>query len=158
MDIVIRASIMFLFLFGLLRLMGKRTLGQIAPFEFVSLVVMGDMLQQAVTTQDYSMTAAALAILTFAGWSLALNWLADRSPPARRLLEGQPVVLVQRGELLHANMKAQGVDIDELLSEMRLAGITRVASVDWAILEPQGKFAFVPAEDKGRSDDQDHVL
>ena len=66
MDIVLRASVMFFLLYALLRLMGKRELGQMTPFELVLLVVMGDLIQQGVTHNDFSLTGALLAIVTFA--------------------------------------------------------------------------------------------
>jgi uncharacterized membrane protein YcaP (DUF421 family) len=146
MDIVIRASILFLFLFGLIRLMGKRELGQMAPFELVMLIVMGDLIQQAVTHQDFSITAAVLAVLTFAAWALAMNFLTDRFPRARRKLEGMPTVLVRAGRTLEANMRRQGVDEDELSSEMRIAGIASLDAVAWAILEPEGKISFIRSD------------
>ncbi len=143
MDIVIRASIVFLLLFVLLRVVGKRQLGQMTPFEFVGLVVLGDFVQQAVTHSDYSITAAALAVMTFAFWSLVLGWLSYRSKWARRMFESQPRVLVKDGQIL---TEARGHDLlpeEEILSEMRLAGIEKLAQVKWAILEPSGKISFI---------------
>ena len=75
MDIVLRATVMFAILFLLLRLLGKRELGQMTPFEFVVLVVMGDLIQQGVTHNDFSLTGATLAIVTFAFWGLVLSWV-----------------------------------------------------------------------------------
>lgn len=151
MEIVLRASAMFLVLYGLLRLMGKRELGQMAPFELVTLIVMGDLIQQGVTHQDFSMTGAALAVLTFAAWSLGFNYLSHRSGRARRALEGEPVVLVRGGACLKRNMDRERIDTDELASEMRLAGIARLDQIAWAILEPEGKISFV-RKDEGETD------
>lgn len=147
MDIVFRASILFLFLFGLIRLMGKRELGQMAPFELVLLIVMGDLVQQAVTHQDFSITAAVLAVSTFAAWALAMNFLSDRFPRLRHKLEGTPTVLVRAGAMVAGNMRREGIDEDELASEMRIAGIARLDQVAWAILEPEGKISFIRADD-----------
>ena len=143
MEIVARASAMFVIMFVLLRLMGKREIGQMAPFEMVTLIVMGDLIQQGVTHQDFSMTGAALAILTFAGWSLALNVMSLYWPRSRPILEGEPVVLVRGGRILGRNMNRERIDEDELASEMRLAGIGALEQVDWAILEPEGKISFI---------------
>src|SRR3546814_13274134 len=79
MDIVLRASIMFVVLYLLLRLLGKRELSQMTPFEFVVLVVMGDLIQQGVTQNDFSVTGATLAIVTFAFWGLLLCWVDRKS-------------------------------------------------------------------------------
>lgn len=151
MDIVLRASVMFLAVYGLLRLMGKREIGQLAPFELVALIVMGDLIQQGVTHQDFSLTGAVLAILTFAAWSLLFNWISHRSPRARRALGGEPVVLVHNGRPILANLDRERIDFDELGIEMRLAGIARLDQVAWAILEPEGKISFIRA-DEGDTD------
>ena len=87
MDIVLRATVMFAILFLLLRLLGKRELGQMTPFEFVVLVVMGDLIQQGVTHNDFSLTGATLAIVTFAFWGLVLSWVTYLFPRAEKLLD-----------------------------------------------------------------------
>jgi uncharacterized membrane protein YcaP (DUF421 family) len=158
MDIVLRASVMFLAVYGLLRLMGKRELGQMAPFELVTLIVMGDLIQQGVTHQDFSLTGATLAILTFAAWSLGFNALSHRFPRARRALEGEPVVLARDGELIARNLDREGIDRDEFGAGMRLAGIARLDQIAWAILEPEGKISFIRKDDgeiDGREADAD---
>lgn len=147
MEIVLRASVMFLVIYGLLRLMGKRELGQLAPFELVTLIVMGDLIQQGVTHQDFSLTGATLAILTFAAWSLMFNRLAHVWPRARRVLEGEPVVLVRDGKLIGRNLDSERIDQDELGAEMRLAGIASLDRIAWAILEPEGKISFIRKDD-----------
>lgn len=146
MDIVLRASVMFGLLYGLIRLMGKRELAQMTPFEIVVLVVMGDLIQQGVTHNDFSLTGAALAIGTFAFWGFCLSWAAHRWPGLKDILEGRPRLLVADGRLLHENFRRDRLTADEILSEMRLAGIGRLEDVAWAILEPQGKISFVKRE------------
>jgi len=143
MDIILRASVMFFIMYLLLRLLGKRELSQVTPFELVLLVVMGDLVQQGITHNDLSMTGAALAIGTIAFWALALSWATYLSPRAERMLEGVPRVLVKNGELITANMRRDRITRAEVEIEMRLAGIAHIAEVAWAILEPNGKISFV---------------
>lgn len=76
MDIVLRASLMFFILYILLRVLGKRELSQMTPFELVTLIVLGDLIQQGVTHNDFSLTGATLAICTFAFWGLVMSWEA----------------------------------------------------------------------------------
>ena len=149
MDIVLRASVMFFVVFGLLRLLGKRELAEMTPFELVLLVVIGDLLQQGVTHNDFSLTGSTLAIVTFAFWSLVLGLIAMRSRKAEAVLDGSPAVLVRHGELLEGMMKRNRLTISELEAEMRLAGIGHFTQVEWAILETNGKISFIKAEDKG---------
>lgn len=157
MDIVLRATAMFAIVYGLLRLLGKRELGQMAPFEVVMLVVIGDLVQQGVTHNDFSVTGATLAIVTFAFWSVVLGWLAFASPRMRRLLEGSPRVIIRNGKLLRENLRRDRVTVDEVESEMRLAGIATMDEVAWAILEPHGKMSFIAKTRSDRSDQKDEA-
>lgn len=151
MDIVVRATVMFAILYGLLRLLGKRELAEMTPFELVLLVVLGDLIQQGVTHNDFSLTGAALAIATFAFWALALNWLTFRSRRLEKLLDGEPTILVRDGALLEQAMARNRLTRSELESEMRLAGIAHVADVAWGVLETNGKISFIARNDEDRS-------
>ncbi|MFD1789825.1 DUF421 domain-containing protein [Sphingomonas floccifaciens] len=150
MDIVLRATAMFAIVYLLLRLLGKRELGQMAPFEVVTLVVMGDLIQQGITHNDYSLTGATLAICTFAFWGLVLGWVSYLFPRFRKALEGEPRVIVRDGELLEGNLRRDRMTRGEVEAEMRLAGIGRMADVAWAILETNGKISFIKREDDSR--------
>ena len=154
MDIVLRATAMFFIVFLLLRLLGKRELGQMAPFEIVVLVVMGDLIQQGITHNDFSITGATLAIATFAFWGAVLGWLVYLFPKLKNPLEGEPRVIICDGHLLEAGLRRDRMTRGEVESEMRLAGIGSISDVAWAILEPQGKISFIRADD-GESRQQD---
>lgn len=147
MDIVVRAAVMFAFLFAVLRLMGKREIGQMTPFELVVLVALGDLIQQGVTQNDFSLTGAILAISTFALLAMGLSWLTFVSKRAERLLDGEPSVIARDGILLRDNMRRDRITVAEFESEMRLAGISSLGEVGWAILEPQGKISFIKRND-----------
>lgn len=155
MDIVLRATAMFAVLFVLVRLLGKRELGQLTPFEFIVMVVMGDLIQQGVTHNDFSLTGATLAISTFAFWGLVISWLTYLSPRATRLFEGAPRVLIRDGALIESNLRQDRMTRSEVESEMRLAGIGSMRDVAWAILEPQGKISFIRRGEDGPSDQKD---
>jgi uncharacterized membrane protein YcaP (DUF421 family) len=143
MDIVARAAVMFFVLYVLLRMMGKRELGQLTPFELVVMIVLGDLIQQGVTLNDFSLTGAILAISTFAFLAIAMSWLTYLSPRAEKLLDGEPRVVIRNGELLKENLRRDRMTQGEVESEMRLAGIANMDQVAWAILEPQGKISFI---------------
>lgn len=148
MDIVARAAIMFVLLYVLLRLMGKRELGQLTPFELVVMIVLGDLIQQGVTHNDFSLTGALLAISTFAFLAILMSWLTYLSPRAEKLLDGEPRVVICDGVLIKDNLRRDRMTQSEVESEMRLAGIARMDQIAWAILEPQGKISFIKKNDK----------
>lgn len=138
-----RATAMFAVVFLLLRLLGKRELGQMTPFEVVSLVVIGDLIQQGITHNDFSLTGATLAISTFAFWSVVLGWASYYFPRLKGALEGHPRVIICQGKLIEQNLRRDRMTRSEVESEMRLAGIGAVNDVAWAILEPSGKISFI---------------
>ena len=134
---------MFVILFGLLRLLGKRELGQMTPFELIVLIVMGDLIQQGVTQNDFSLTGATLAIVTFAFWGLVLSWTTYLFPRLERVLDGAPRVVICDGKILKENLRRDRITPAEVESEMRLAGIASIGEVAWGILETQGKISFI---------------
>lgn len=143
MDIVLRATAMFAVVFVVLRLLGKRELGQMTPFDVISLVVIGDLIQQGITHNDFSITGAMLAISTFAFWTVALGWITFLFPRLEKGLQGEPRVIVRDGALIEDNLRRDRITRSEVESEMRLAGIGSMHEVAWAILEPQGKISFI---------------
>lgn len=149
MDIVLRASVVFFVLYLAVRVMGKRELAQMTAFELIVLVVFGDIVQQGVMHNDFSLTGAILAIATLAFWALVLSWLTYASRKAELLLDGEPRVIVKDGEIIEENLRRDRLTRAEILSEMRLAGIGHIEQVAWAILEPQGKMSFIQRSSDG---------
>lgn len=143
MDVALRATVIFVALYLIVRLMGKRELGQMTPFELIVLVVIGDLIQQGVTQNDFSMTGAIIAVSTIAFLALLMSWASYLWPRAERLLEGEPRVIVRGGEILAGNLRRNRLTRSEIESEMRLAGIGHLEDVAWAILEPRGKISFI---------------
>lgn len=155
MDIALRATVIFVALYVLVRLMGKRELGQMTPFELIVLVVIGDLIQQGVTQNDFSLTGAIIAVSTIAFLALLMSWASYLWPWAERLLEGVPRVIVQDGEILTDNLRRNRLTASEIESEMRLAGIGHLRDVAWAILEPRGKISFIQRAEDGNADGRD---
>jgi uncharacterized membrane protein YcaP (DUF421 family) len=149
MEIVVRAAVVFVFLFLLLRGMGKRELAELTAFELVILVIMGDLVQQGVTEEDMSITGAVLAVGTMGLLTMGLSALAFRSKRARPLLEGVPVVLVRDGHVIDEALRLEGMAFDELLQAARHEGIGDLADVEVCVLEPDGRMSFIRKQDDG---------
>jgi uncharacterized membrane protein YcaP (DUF421 family) len=142
-EIVARASILFLVLFVLMRGLSKRSLGDLSPFEMVLLVVIGDIVQQGITQEDQSITGASLAAATVGFWVAALGWLTWRSDRARRLIEGIPLVLVRDGEPVDAALAAERMPLAEVLEAARQQGVDDLAGVRLAVLEVNGRISII---------------
>jgi len=143
MEIMVRASATFLFLLLLTRGMRRRTLGDMAPFEMVLLVVMGDMVQQGVTQEDMSLTGSFIGLSTFGFWASVCSWLSWRSRRLQRILDGDPVLLLRDGQPLEHALATERMPIEELEEAARGEGIDDLAKVKAAILETNGRISFL---------------
>ena len=144
MDIVLRTVAVFLFLFIVTRAVGKRELSSLEPFDLILLVVMGDLIQQGVTQSDYSVTGAFIVIATLAVLTVALSYTNFRFKRLRPLLEGEPVVLVEDGQLIQSNVKRERITREELEAEGRRQQVMRVEDMRWAVLETSGRISVIP--------------
>jgi len=142
MQIVLRALVVFVVLYLITRVIGKRQLGQMNAFELVLLITMGDLVQQGVTQEDYSLTGAFLAVGTFAAASVVLSWLTWRSRRARRVIDGHPTVIVRDGKIITEVADSERLPVDEIFEAMREKGIRDLAEVDLGVLEPDGGYSF----------------
>jgi len=141
-EIVIRAAVMFLFLWAVTRAVGRSTLGELSTFELLLYVTLGDLIQQAVTQQDYSVTSGILAISVFALLTVVLNWTQWRFPRTRALINGKPLVIVRDGEILPTATRQQRLSTTDLLAVARQQGIRSIADIELAVLESDGKVSF----------------
>ena len=114
MDLVLRTIVIFLFILLLTRVMGRRELGQLEPFDLIILVVIGDLVQQGVTQDDYSVTGAILVVTTLGLMTVLTSYLNFRLPRLRPVLDGEPIVLVEEGRPIERNMRREQITPEEL--------------------------------------------
>lgn len=145
MEAVYRVTFLYLFLMLGFRLMGKRELGQLSQFELVTLMLIPEIVSEALNRSDASITSALVGVCTLLTLVTATSLLVHVSPKAAAAFEGRPAVLVRHGVMLVDTMNRERISPDELFSEMHQAGIEHLADVKWAILEPEGRMAFIPA-------------
>jgi uncharacterized membrane protein YcaP (DUF421 family) len=143
MDIVFRAIALYVFIVVLMRVIGRRELSSMTPVDLVLLIVLGDTVQQGLTQDDYSVTGAIIAVGTIAGLQVVSSWLGFRFRPVRRVLEGQPIVLVEDGKVIDRNMRRDRLTPDDLAEAMRQHEIAQLSDVEWAILESNGEISFI---------------
>jgi uncharacterized membrane protein YcaP (DUF421 family) len=145
MDVAARAAIAFFFIFLLTRVVGRRELGAMEPFDLILLVVLGDIVQQGVTQSDYSLVGLAIAGSTMALLTVFVSYLSFRFPRLRPVLDGEPVVLVQDGRPIEGNLRRERLTVDEVLAQARLQQIASLDEVRWAVLETGGQISFIRA-------------
>src|ERR1700745_2794679 len=113
MDIVLRGIVVFFALYVLMRVIGRRELSSLEPFDLILLIVLGDALQQGLTQDDYSLTGAMLVVGTFAVLQVSVSWLSYRFPRVRPVLQGEPIVVVQDGKTIAKNLKRERLTVEE---------------------------------------------
>jgi len=150
MDIVIRATVAFFFIFLLTRITGRRNLNALEPFDLILIVMLGDLVQQGVTQSDYSVTGLVLAAGTVGVLSFLIAWTSYHFRKLRPALEGEPIVVIQGGDLIESNLRRQRITREELAAQARLQQIASLKDVEWGIVEKGGQISFIPKAGKGK--------
>jgi uncharacterized membrane protein YcaP (DUF421 family) len=143
MDLVLRAIAVYFLIFAVTRVIGRRELSSLAPFDLILLIILGDAIQQGLTQDDYSVTGAFIVVATLAVLQVGTSYVAFKWPRARSVLEGKPIVLVEDGSLIESNLKRERITPEELAEEARQQQIDSIQKVKWAILESSGKISFI---------------
>jgi uncharacterized membrane protein YcaP (DUF421 family) len=143
MDIAIRAVVLYAFLIFVMRVTGRRELSALSAVDLVLLIVLGDAIQQGLTQDDYSVVGALIAVSTIAVMQVGSSYLSYRFRRVRRVLEGEPVVIIEDGTLLEANLRRERMKPEEVAEEMRLQQIASFDEVAWGILERNGQISFI---------------
>src|SRR4051794_11261542 len=112
MDIALRSIVLYAFIVLVMRVIGRRELSSMTPFDLVLVIILGDAVQQGLTQDDYSVTGAIIAVSTIASLQVFTSYLSFRSRRARRILEGDPLVLVERGTVVEKNLKRERMTRD----------------------------------------------
>jgi uncharacterized membrane protein YcaP (DUF421 family) len=144
MDIVLRATALYFFVFIVTRIIGRRELSTLAPFDLILLMVISDAIQQGLTQSDYSVTGALIAVATIAMLQVTTSWFGFRFARLRPVLEGQPIVIVEDGQPIEKNLRRERLTVEELTEAARREQIASLADVRWAVLETTGTISFIP--------------
>lgn len=145
MNLVLRALTIYLFLLLIFRIIGKKSLSESTTFDFILLLIIGEVTEQALVGEDYSLTAAIILIVTLISVDLMFGFLKDKFPVFGKAAEGIPLVIVNQGKPLSKRMHKLKVSEDDILEAARLSfGLERMSEIKYAILEKDGSISIVP--------------
>lgn len=145
MESVLRPIVVYLVLLVLFRIAGKRSMASISPFDLVLLLIIAESIQQALIGNDNSMTNAFLVVLTLVIVDIGLSLIGIRSSTFRRILEDDPVILVDHGKVLTERLNKSRVVVDDILQSAReTQGLERLDQIKYAVLEANGGISIVP--------------
>ena len=131
------------FLYGLvifvIRLMGKRQIGELQPYEFVITIMISDLAALPMQDTRLPLILGVIPIVTLLFIKTLLSILQLKSQKARKILEGEPCILIARGKIKFDALKKQQINLDELMEEIRLAGYFDLSEIEYGILENNGQ-------------------
>lgn len=144
---VVHAAAVFGLLMIAIRAMGKREMAQMSPFDLIVLVIMGDVVAEAITSEDTSLTGATVVVSTLVCLNVAMARIAWRWPRTRPFLDGRAVVVLRDGLPDRTAMARERLSMDDLRLAARTRGIERLDEVDLVVLETDGQFSFFTRDD-----------
>ena len=148
MDLVVRAAVIFLALWLVMRASGNRQFAELTAFDAVLIIVIAEVTGNSLSGDDYSLTASIVVIVTLVALDLGVSLLKRRFPKFGKVAEGVPVLLVENGRLLWQNLKKERVTPEDILGAARdTQGIERLDDVKYAVLETSGHISIVPRRD-----------
>ena len=142
-EFVIRAVVVYGFLVVLLRLTGKRQIGQMAPFDFVLLLVLSNAVQNSMNGGDNSITGGLILASSLVATNALLGWMTYKSRTLEAIIEGRPLILIHDGKIDHVSMRKAQMTIHELEPSLRAAGCAGPSQVRYAVLENSGKISVI---------------
>ncbi|MGE8227847.1 MAG: DUF421 domain-containing protein, partial [Stenotrophomonas sp.] len=147
-EFILRAVIVYVVVLVMVRVAGKRTLGQFTPFDMLLLVLLGNAVQNALLGPDTSLGGGLLLAATLIALNYIVGWITTRSALMEQVIEGEPVVLARHGHVLQKVLQRELVSKADFAKAMRDAGCDQVDEVDLALLETNGHITIILKKDK----------
>ena len=146
LEVVLRGSLMYLAIFIILRVLGRRQSGSLGPADILVIVLLSDAAQNGMANDYKSVTEGIILVLTIVGWDFIIDWLAFHVPALRTMLRPAPITLIKGGVLHRRNMQREMITKEELMSQLREEGVESIKSVKLALLEGDGKLSVIKAK------------
>lgn len=147
MESVIRAAVVYAFLWLVFRMSGRRTLAEMTLFDFVLVLIISESVQEALIGDDRSLTNAGLVVLTLVAINIALSLLKLISPTVEKWIDGRPFLIIDKGKPLDERLRKARVDEHDIMEAARIShGLERLDQIKYAVLERNGQISIVPKE------------
>ncbi len=143
-EVVLRTAVVYLFLVVVLRLSGKREVGQMSILELIVILIISDAVQNSMVGENSTLWGGLIAVLTLLAMDFGLKALSSRSRRVHHVVEGEPRLLIRDGRLLDKALREEGVEVEQVRAAVRSQGIARVEDVRLAVLETDGSISVIP--------------
>ena len=141
---VLRAMAVYVLVILLIRMSGKRAVGQFTPFDLVLLILLGNAVQNGINGGDNSLTGAAIMAISLIGLNYGVAWMTSRNARAERIVEGAPVVIARNGKLFEKVLRRELISGNDFKEALRMNNVEDVSEVELALLETNGSISVVP--------------
>lgn len=145
-DIVLRTSVVYLFLVAAMRISGKREVGQMSVVELVVILIISDAVQNSMIGENTTLWGGLVAVVTLLSLDFTIKRLTSRSRRLSNVIEGEPRLLVRDGRLLQKALREESIDADDVRAAIRSHGLARVEDVRLAVLETDGSISVIPLD------------
>lgn len=146
-NIIVRSIVAIIFLFLVTRILGKKQMSQLTIYDYVVGITIGSLAADSIVSLNKQFVNGIAAILTFGFIALVLSYLSMKSSEINRFLNGQPIILMEKGEFVFNNLKMAKITVCKFIEQSRLKGYYDLSYIDYAILETDGEISFLPKSD-----------
>jgi len=143
LEMILRATIMYFVIVALLKTVVKRQTGGVGPTDILVIVLIAELAGPGFTADYVSVVEGAVLVATVLFWSFAIEWLTHRSPRFARYFQPAPLLLIKNGRALPRNMRTELITMAELMSHLREEGVSSIAEVEQACMEPDGMISVI---------------
>src|SRR5690554_5260873 len=142
--VFVRVVILYILVLLVVRLMGKRQLGELQPFELVITILIAELAATPIENSDIPLFNGIIPILTLLFLEALFSVLMLKSENARRIIDGTPSIVMDKGRLIYKELKKQRININDLLEHLRIAGYPNLHELEYIIIEPDGQLSIIP--------------
>ena len=140
----LKGSIAVVYLFLVIKLLGKKQISELNIFDYIIGLSLGNIAAEMTVNHDISIIEGIIAMSIYGIFSLFVSYITEKSIHARRLITGEPVIIMENGKISREQLKKCKIDINDLLQDARESGYFDISEINYAIMEPSGKISFLP--------------
>lgn len=144
MVVFIRTLILYIVVVAVMRIMGKRQIGELQPFELVIAIMLSELAAVPMQDTGIPLIHGLIPILTLMFLEIFLSYVTLKSRRLRKLVCGTASILIQKGQIIEEELRSQRFNLDDLMEELRLSGYLNISDIEYAILENSGKLSIIP--------------
>lgn len=148
LTIILRTTLVYFIVLAVVRLMGRREIGQLSAFDFVVAIMMAELAVFPLENQDIALWHGIVPLMVLVILEIAISYLALHSCTVRGLLDGRPQIVIENGKILKKEMRKSRYNLDDLMGQLREKGYPNIDDIEFAILETSGKLSVIPKSQK----------